>query len=51
MVSLVYFVKVIPVMQRLATVKAAAPDETCTFIWSMFSTSAAVILVPDGTVL
>lgn len=46
-----YLVNAIPVMQNLVTVIAAvAFDETCTPIWSMFATSAAVNAVPSAGV-
>ena len=45
-----YLANVMPVMQRLVTAIAALPDGTCTPIWSMIRTSAAVRAVPSAGV-
>jgi hypothetical protein len=39
---------VMPVMQRVVMVIAVNPDGTCTSIWSMFGTSAAVSTTPSA---
>ncbi len=44
--SVSHLANVMLVMQRFETLIADVVDDTCTMIWSMFGTSAAVMAVP-----